>query len=86
MSEIKLPVLQHPPLASAILEIGAMRLLDPDLRELLHMAGQLSPRDRAVLSHVIRRATEICDADGEEVALAVIEQVQAIILGRPADA
>lgn len=60
--------------------------MDADTRQLLHMAGLLGPRDRAALSQIIRRANEICDSDGEETALAVLDQIAAILSGRTADA
>ncbi|KQW66489.1 hypothetical protein ASE17_05480 [Phenylobacterium sp. Root77] len=60
--------------------------MDPDTRQLLQMAAQLGPRDRVALSHIIRRAGEICDEQGEEVALAVLQQIEAILNGRKADA
>lgn len=60
--------------------------MDPDTRQLLQMAALLGPRDRLALSHIIKRAGEICDQDGEEVALAVLDQIEAILQGRKADA
>lgn len=60
--------------------------MDPDTRQLLQMAALLGPRDRIALSHIIRRAGEICDQQGEDVALAVLDQIEAILHGRKADA
>jgi uncharacterized protein (DUF1778 family) len=60
--------------------------MDPDTRQLLQMAALLGPRDRLALSHIIRRASEICDQEGEDVALAVLDQIEAILQGRKADA
>ena len=60
--------------------------MDADTRQLLYMAGLLGPRDRAALSQIIRRANEICDTDGEETALAVLDQIAAILSGRTSDA
>lgn len=60
--------------------------MDPDARQLLQMAALLGPRDRLALGHIIKRAGEICDQDGEEVALAVLDQIEAILQGRKADA
>lgn len=60
--------------------------LEPEAELLMTMAGRLGPRDLAALSHIIRRAVEICETDGEETALAVIGQIQAILQNRPADA
>lgn len=62
------------------------RLHDPDAAELLRMAGLLGPRDLAALSQIIRRAGEICESDGEETALAVLDQIGAILENRPPDA
>ncbi len=60
--------------------------MDTDTRELLQMAALLGPRDRLALSHIIKRAGEICDQEGEDVALAVLDQIEAILQGRKADA
>ena len=62
------------------------RLDDPDAAELLRMASLLGPRDLAALSHIIRRARQICESDGEETALAVLDQIGAILENRPSDA
>ena len=60
--------------------------MDPDARQLLQMAALLGPRDRIALSHIIRRAGEICDQQGEDVALAVLDRIEAILQGRKTDA
>ena len=60
--------------------------LDSDTRELLEMAHLLGPRDRMALSQIIRRAGEICESDGEETALAVLDQIEGILSGRSSDA
>ena len=62
------------------------RLDDPDAAELMRMASLLGPRDLAALSHIIRRAGEICESDGEETALAVLDQIGAILENRISDA
>jgi hypothetical protein len=62
------------------------RLDDPDAAELLRMASLLGPRDLAALSHIIRRARQICESEGEETALAVLDQIGAILENRPSDA
>lgn len=59
--------------------------LASDTRELLEMACLLGPRDRAALSQIIRRAGEIYETDGEETALAVLDQIEAIVAGRRMD-
>ncbi|CAN7299141.1 hypothetical protein LJR164_001546 [Phenylobacterium sp. LjRoot164] len=85
MSEIKI--------THAVRETGDFRRIldgdermDTDTRELLQMAALLGPRDRVALSHIIKRAGEICDQEGEDVALAVLDQIEAILQGRKADA
>jgi hypothetical protein len=60
--------------------------LAPDAELLLSLASQLGPRDLAALSQIVRRTVEICEADGEEVALAVLDQIEAIVRNRPTDA
>ena len=60
--------------------------MDPDARQLLQMAALLGPRDRVALSQIIRRAGEISDQPGEDGALAVLDQIEAILQGRKADA
>lgn len=64
----------------------AGRQLDAETRELLEMATLLGPRDRIALSQIIRRAGEIYESDGEETALAVLDQIEAILEGRLSDA
>jgi len=86
MSGIKHPpTTAHAP-SSRFPDFDLVRHIDPEARQLLHLASQLGPRDRVALSHIIRRTVEICESDGEEVALAVIEQIQGILDGRRADA
>jgi hypothetical protein len=60
--------------------------LEPEAEQLLTMADRLGPRDLAALSHIIRRTVEICETDGEETALAVLDQIEAILQNRAADA
>jgi hypothetical protein len=67
-------------------ELEALGRLPPDAAELMRMACQLGPRDLAALSCIIRRAGEICESDGEEVALAVLDQIGAILDDRRPDA
>lgn len=86
MSAIKLPLTMGYEPRSGFTDFDLARHVDPDVRQLLELASQLGPRDRIALSHIIRRAAEICETDGEEVALAVIEQIQGILSGRLADA
>jgi hypothetical protein len=60
--------------------------LGPEMLQLLEMAHQLGPQDRIALANIIRRANEICESDGEEVALAVLDQIHGILKGRSSDA
>ena len=54
--------------------------------EFLHLASLLSPRDLATISVIVRRAGEIFEAEGEDIAIAVLDQVQGILRGREPDA
>lgn len=86
MSEIKVPPESvRSQAANFLQQVDAGRHLDPDTRQLLVMASLLGPRDRAALSQIIRRAGEIYESDGEETALAVLDQIEAIIAGRRVD-
>lgn len=67
-----------------VLQSGAP--MAPDTRQLLRMAAQLGPRDRIALGHIIKRAGEVCDTEGEDVALAMLDQIEAILQGRKANA
>ncbi|MDO8802424.1 hypothetical protein [Phenylobacterium sp.] len=60
--------------------------LDDQTAELLEMASLLSPRDMATLSVIVRRAAEISETEGEEVAIAVLDQIHGILEGRTPDA
>lgn len=60
--------------------------VDPDAELLLNMASQLGPRDLVALSRIVQRTVQICETEGEEIALAVLDQIMAIIGNRPADA
>jgi hypothetical protein len=60
--------------------------LDDQTTELLEMASLLSPRDMATLSVIVRRAAEISETEGEEVAIAVLDQIHGILEGRAPDA
>jgi hypothetical protein len=72
--------------ASPVVRRPVANHLAPDAELLLSMAGRLGPRDLVVLSNIIRRTAEICETDGEETALAVLGQIEAILQNRPADA
>ena len=60
--------------------------LDDQTAELLEMASLLSPRDMATLSVIVRRAAEISESEGEEIAIAVLDQIHGILDGRVSDA
>ncbi|WP_312166684.1 hypothetical protein [Phenylobacterium sp.] len=85
MSDIKITAACHDA-RNFLRALDDQAQMAPDTRELLQMAALLGPRDRVALSHIIRRAGEICDQEGEEVALAVLDQIEAILQGRRADA
>lgn len=85
MSDIKITASGHDA-RDFLRAVDGHARMDPDARQLLQMAALLGPRDRLALSHIIKRASEICDQDGEEVALAVLDQIEAILQGRKADA
>lgn len=82
MSDAKLP-LDGPvhPLGST-----PTRPLDPQTADLLEMVAGLSRRDLAALTAIVRRTAEISETEGEEVAIAVIDQIQGILVGRKLDA
>ena len=60
--------------------------LEDQTIELLEMASLLSPRDMVTLSVIVRRAAEISESEGEEVAIAVLDQIHGILEGRAPDA
>ena len=59
---------------------------DSEVLDLMAMAALLSPRDLAVVAGIVRRAAEISDSEGEEVAIAVLDQIRGILIGRRLDA
>lgn len=87
MTHIKLPREPFPARSSSSRrEVDSIGQLDPDAAELMRMASLLGPRDLAALSHIIQRASEICERDGEDIALAVLDQIGAILDDRIPDA
>ncbi|MBR7620331.1 hypothetical protein JKL49_13130 [Phenylobacterium sp. 20VBR1] len=60
--------------------------LEDQTAELMEMASLLSPRDMATLSVIVRRAAEISESEGEDVAIAVLDQIHSILDGRVSDA
>jgi hypothetical protein len=77
--------LLHPIAASPDSPEGAARL-ESDTELLLLLTGRLGPRDLAALAHIVRRAAEICETEGVETAVAVLDQIEAILQDRAADA
>lgn len=65
---------------------GPARRLDSQTADLMDMVALLSRRDLTALAAIVRRAAEISETEGEEVAIAVIDQIQDILVGRKLDA
>jgi hypothetical protein len=59
---------------------------DRQAADLMEMVALLSPRDVVALAAIVRRTAEISETDGEDVAIAVLDQIQFIIAGRKLDA
>ena len=64
----------------------APQVADPELAAFLDLAAKLGPGDAAALAAVVRRTADIYEDDGEDVALAVLEQIEGILSGRRTDA
>ena len=79
MSDAKFPV---PPFGVS----PRLPAQDPETLDLMAMAALLSPQDLAVVAGIVRRAAEISDSEGEEVAIAVLDQIHGILIGRRLDA
>ncbi len=62
------------------------RAPDHQVDDLMAMVALLSPRDLAALAGIVRRTAEISETEGEDIAIAVIDQIQAILSGRKMDA
>jgi len=60
--------------------------LDPQTADLMEMVALLGPRDVSALVAIVRRAADICETQGEEMALAVLDQIDGILKGRSLDA
>jgi hypothetical protein len=54
----------------------------PEADEFLGALDQLSARDQHILGRLVRRLAVVERASGEEVALALAEQMEAILRGR----
>lgn len=61
---------------------GALSV-EAETSQFLKLAEQLSAGDRAALAAIVRRTAEICDDEGEAIALAVLDQIEAILSGEP---
>lgn len=61
------------------------RVVEDQTADLMRMVAHLSQRDLFTLAAIVRRAAEISETDGEEIALAVLDQVQGILEGRELD-
>jgi hypothetical protein len=59
---------------------------DHQAADLMEMVALLSPRDVVALAAIVRRTAEISETEGEEVAIAVLDQIQGILTGRKLDA
>ena len=55
--------------------------VDAETALFLQLVEQLSVADASALAVIVRRAAEISDEDGEAVALAVLDQIEAILNG-----
>ncbi len=62
------------------------RGLDAQAVQLLEMALRLGPRDVRLMVSVIEQAKTICESDGEDTALAVLDQLQGLLMNRMPDA
>jgi hypothetical protein len=80
MSDAKLPLIAGPPH-----EIQHP-VPDHQASDLLEMVAMLSPRDVVALAAIVRRTAEISETEGEDVAIAVLDQIHAILVGRRLDA
>jgi hypothetical protein len=81
VSAPKLPV----ETSHSALDLSA-RAPDHQIDDLMSMVALLSPRDLAALAGIVRRTAEISETEGEDMAIAVIDQIHAILNGRKMDA
>lgn len=51
----------------------------------MDLVALLSSRDLTALTAIVRRAAEISETEGEEAPIAVIDQIQDILVGRNLD-
>ena len=81
MSERPIELLQQTRLAPPL-----PQGLDVQAVQLLELALLLGPRDVRLIVGVIERAKTICESDGEDTALAVLDQLQGLLMNRMPDA
>lgn len=65
---------------------ASSRAPDHQVDDLMSMVALLSPRDLAALAGIVRRTAEISETESEDIAIAVLDQIQAILHGRRMDA
>ena len=80
MSSAKLPLQSGPAAAPQISE------LEMQAADLMEMAALLGPRDISALVAIVKRAADISETQGEEMAIAVLDQIDGILKGRNLDA
>jgi hypothetical protein len=80
MSGAKLPL---QPSHAAPAPVNELELQTADLMEMVALLG---PRDVSALVAIVRRAAEISETQGEDMALAVLDQIDGILRGRTLDA
>ena len=80
MSDDKLRLQSSPAIASQISE------LEMQTADLMEMAALLGPRDISALVAIVKRAADISETQGEEMAIAVLDQIDGILKGRNLDA
>ena len=74
------------PLQSARNRSNQTSELDLQTADLMEMVAMLGPRDVSALVAIVRRAAEISEDQGEDMALAVLDQIHGILRGRNLDA
>ena len=74
------------PLQSIRSTTRPMSELDLQTADLMEMVALLGPRDVSALAAIVRRAAEISENQGEDMALAVLDQIYGILRGRNLDA
>ena len=79
MSDAKLPF--------QLLRFPSPRMTELELQtaDLMAMVAMLGPRDVSALVAIVRRAADISETQGEEMALAVLDQIHGILEGRNLD-